>query len=261
MKDLNVIIPVHVFDKDVKKMLLRAIESVDSELPIRVSCAEAVKDEVSKTVKELPNIEVVSCEKSDFCSLVNNGVGDSKWFSILEFDDVYTDIWLDNFRKYADYLTDASVFMFLEDLVNDKDGKFVGFGNEAIWAASFSNEIGFIDNDCLKEFFDFYLTGSIFNTEDWKKYGGLKPSIKLAFWYEYLLRMTYNGKKVFVIPKVGYKHTLGRKDSLLEQMKDTVDDKEAKWWLSLAKREQFYKEDRNKTYDASKASDEDEEEK
>ena len=38
--------------------------------------------------------------------------------------------------------------------------------------------------------------------------------MKLTFWYEYLLRAVNNGKKIYVIPKVGYRHHILRDDSL-----------------------------------------------
>jgi hypothetical protein len=79
--------------------------------------------------------------------------------------------------------------------------------------------------------------------------GGLKPSIKITFWYEWLLRATNKGKTVFVIPKVGYNHTLGRSGSLVELYKENVDGEESQWWFDLAKREYFYKEDRKKSYE------------
>jgi hypothetical protein len=184
--------------------------------------------------------------------LVNQAVGDSTWFSILEYDGTYTPIWFDNFKKYADFYPDISVFVPLEDLIDASDDKFIGIGNEAPWASSFSNEIGYIDLDCLQNFFDFYMTGSIFNTADWKEVGGLKSSVKLTFWYEWLLRLTNKGKKVFVIPKVGYNHTLDRKGSLVNIYKETVSGEESQWWFDLAKREMYFKEDRNKTYEEYK---------
>jgi hypothetical protein len=130
--------------------------------------------------------------------------------------------------------------MYLEDITDFNDGKYIGFGNEAAWASAFSNEIGFIDNDCLQNYFDFYMTGSIFNTADWKEVGGLKPSIKITFWYEWLLRATNKNKTVYVIPKVGYNHKLGRKGSLIETYKSTIDQEETQWWFDLAKREYMF---------------------
>jgi hypothetical protein len=203
---------------------------------------------------------------TSFAELVENGVKafnnnpDVKWFSILEFDDTYTPIWLDNVKKYIDFMPETSVFMCLEDITDFNNGKYIGFGNEAAWASSFSNEIGYIDNDCLQNYFDFYLTGSVFNIKDWLEVGGLKPSIKITFWYEWMLRATSKGKKIFVIPKVGYNHTLGRESSLVETYKKEIDKNETQWWFDLAKRESYFKEDRKKTYEDFKKDSEETEE-
>ena len=252
MKDLVIIIPLHEFNKDVKKSLTKAIASVPEDIEVRISCKNGLSEELKKAYTKSKNVVVYENENadspSDFCSLVNQAVGDSTWFSILEYDDTYTPIWFDNFKKYADFYPDISVFVPLEDLIDASDDKFIGIGNEAPLASSFSNELGYIDLDCLQNFFDFYMTGSIFNVADWKEVGGLKPSIKITFWYEWLLRATNKGKTVFVIPKVGYNHTLGRSGSLVELYKENVDGEESQWWFDLAKREYFYKEDRKKEY-------------
>lgn len=252
MKDICIIIPVHEFNEDVKALLKRAINSVPKGAEIRLSCKNGLNKELTDAFKSNKNVVIYESESqeipSDFCTLVNQAVGGTKWFSILEYDDTYTDIWFSNFKKYADNYDDISIFLPLEDLVSFKDNKFLSFGNEPVWASSFSNEIGYIDNECLQDYFDFYMTGGIFRTSDWEELGGLKPSIKLAFWYEFLLRATANGKKIFVIPKVGYVHRLGREGSLVEEYKKNMSEKESEWWINTAKKECFFKEDRNKTY-------------
>jgi hypothetical protein len=253
-KDIKVIIPLHIFNEETWKLLKDAIESVPKEINILISCAKNIDDDLMQKIAEYKNVTIKKADddKSDFCSLVNNGVGDTKWFSILEFDDVYTKIWFDNVKKYIDFYPQNSIFLPLEDIYNTADGKFMGNGNEAPWASSFSNELGYIDLDCLQNFYDFYPTGGIYNTDDWKELGGLKPSIKVAFWYEFLLRATYNGKKVFIIPKVGYVHMVGREGSLFEIYKNEVDQKEITFYQRLAKKEYFFKQDRNKTYNPEK---------
>ena len=229
MKELGIIIPMHEFGKENIELLNKAIESVPEDMPICLSTPKGTTPAKIKGASNRLNLVVSDEEGSSFAELVENGVNafannpDVKWFSILEFDDTYTPIWLDNAKRYIDFMPDTSVFMFLEDITDFNDGKYIGFGNEAAWASSFSNELGFIDLDCLQNYFDFYLTGSIFNLTDW-----------IA---------------VFVIPKVGYNHTLGRKDSLVEQYKAEISKEESQWWFDLAKREYFYKEDRKKEYD------------
>ena len=250
MKDITVIIPVHEHNDFVKSLLNRAIVSVPSEYKIVVSTSLEV--DFSYLTEEYSNVNILTnSAKNDFCSLVNYAVNeiDTKWFSILEFDDEYTNIWFNNVEKYIEYNPEVSVFLPLEELIDFNQNKFIGYGNEAPWASSFSNEIGYIDNDCLQQYFDFYLTGAIFNTEDWKTYGGLKPSIKISFWYEFLLRITNKGKKVFVIPKLGYKHYVDRENSLYDVYRKTIDEKESAWYFELAKQECFHKKDRNKVYE------------
>jgi len=263
MKDLVIILPLHEFNKTIEPLLYKAIESVPTDLEIRISCKHGLSDKIKKSCKKYTNVVLYENEneksESDFCTLVNQAVGDSKWFSILEYDDTYTPIWFDNFKKYVDFYSDISVFLPLEDLIDDKDEKFAGIGNEAPLASSFSNELGYIDNDCLQNFFDFYMTGGIYNTDDWNEVGGLKPKVKLTFWYEWLLRATYKGKKIYVIPKVGYVHRLGRPNSLIETYKKTIDDKESNFWVNVAKKESFYKETRDDSkfiYNPEKQQDE-----
>lgn len=260
MKELAVIIPMHEFGKENIELLNKAVESVPEGIKVILSCKKGIDGRKLKGVDE----RVVVFAESDgdsFAELVNTAVDkiEEKWFSILEFDDTYTPIWYDNAKKYIEFMPSTSVFMYLEDITDFNDGKYIGFGNEAAWASAFSNEIGFIDNDCLQNYFDFYMTGSIFNTADWKEVGGLKPSIKITFWYEWLLRATNKSKTVYVIPKVGYNHKLGRKGSLIETYKSTIDQEETQWWFDLAKREMYYKEDRKKTYEDYKKNVENEE--
>lgn len=253
MKDVVVIIPMHEFGKENIELLNKAVNSVPSEINVLLSIPKGINDKELKGVNERLGIVSVS-EGSSFAELVNAAVNEieEKWFSILEFDDTYTPIWFDNAKKYLEYMPEVSVFMPIEDITDFNDGKYVGFGNAEAWASSFSNEIGYIDNECLQNYFDFYLTGSIFNTSDWKEIGGLKPSIKITFWYEFLLRATNKSKKIYVIPKVGYNHLLGRKNSLIETYRNTVDEEESNWWFDLAKRESLYIADRNKTYEEYK---------
>lgn len=241
MKELVVIIPMNEFGKENIELLNKAVESVPSELNVLLSVPNGTDGKKLKGISDRLGV-VSESEGSSFAELVNAAANtiEEKWFSILEFDDTYTPIWYDNAKKYIEFMPSTSVFMYLEDITDFNDGRYIGFGNEAAWASAFSNEIGFIDNDCLQNYFDFYMTGSIFNTADWKEVGGLKPSIKITFWYEWLLRATNKNKTVYVIPKVGYNHKLGRKGSLIETYKSTIGQEETQWWFDLAKREYMF---------------------
>lgn len=241
MKELVVIIPMNEFGKENIELLNKAVESVPSELNVLLSVPNGTDGKKLKGISGRLGV-VSESEGSSFAELVNAAINtiEEKWFSILEFDDTYTPIWYDNAKKYIEFMPSTSVFMYLEDITDFNDGRYIGFGNEAAWASAFSNEIGFIDNDCLQNYFDFYMTGSIFNTADWKEVGGLKPLIKITFWYEWLLRATNKNKTVYVIPKVGYNHKLGRKGSLIETYKSTISQEETQWWFDLAKKEYIF---------------------
>lgn len=247
-KELAVIIPMNEFGDENIGLAEKAIKSVPDGIRVYLSVKKGTKETSLKGIAESVT-KVSKSEGTSFQELVNAGVeavknDGFKWFSILEFDDEYTDIWLSNAKRYIDFMPETSVFMTLEDIVDFNDGRFIGFGNAEAYASSFSNEIGYIDNDCLQNYFDFYLTGSIFNVADWFEVGGLKPLMKLTFWYEWLLRLTSKGRKVFVMPKSCYIHRLGRKGSLVDVYKKTLSDEEVQWWFDMAKREYFYKEER-----------------
>lgn len=244
---ITVIVPMHDYSDANIKLLKTALDSVPSEIDVTISC----KHGTDETIFNDYDVNVISTSNGDsFQELVNAAVDEIKtdWFSILEFDDTYTNIWFDNVRKYIDYMPNVSVFLPLEDITEFDTKKYIGFGNEAPWASSFSNKIGYIDLDSLQSYFDFYLTGSVFNTNDWKIIGGLKPLIKGTFWYEWMLRAANSSKKLYVIPKVGYNHALGRKGSLVDRLKNELTDAEARWWFELAKKDYFFKEQKEPSY-------------
>lgn len=257
MGELVIIIPMHEFGKENIELLNKAVASVPENHKVYLSVKKGTAKASLNGISE--RLQVISESEGDtFCELVNAAVENipAHWFSILEYDDEYTKIWADNAKLYMQCKPDTSVFMFLEDIVDYNDRKYIGFGNEAPLAAAFSNELGYIDNESLQNYFNFYMTGSIFNRDDWNEVGGLKKSIKVTFWYEWLLRTTNKGKKIYVIPKVGYTHKLNRNGSLTERYKNELETEEIDWWFDLAKREYLFKEDRNKVYEPSKSDEE-----
>ena len=248
--DITVIIPVHIWNDEVNAMFSDAVKSIDSGVRIIISTPNdsgySYKDKSIKVVK--------SDNGSSFQHLVNLGVDnvETEWFSVLEFDDTFTPIWFDNFIKYQEYNQQYNIFMPMNDLYNVESGKneFIGNGNEAVMAASFSDEIGIIDEKCLEDYFTYYLDGSIIKTELYKKIGGLKESIKLTFWYEFMLRAAHNGEKMYVVPKVGYIHNMGREGSLFDTYRKEMDANEPEFWFEQAKKQSFFKTDKNIEYES-----------
>lgn len=253
-KDITVIIPIllDAYTHPLDQMLDNAVKSVRT-------AAENYKDGNVKVLivrpsdnktddlyfKDIDYKYIYNKGNTDYCSQVNLGVSnvDTEYFSILEFDDSYSPKWFKMFSDYFNTHEDTSIFLPI-NVVNDLKNNIHSFNNEITWSASFSSVIGELDYECLQDYAAFNLTGGIFKTSDWL---GYKPSIKLSFNYEYLLRATSNKQKVYVVPKEGYHHTLYRQGSLLDKYDKEISNEEAEQWFALAKSEYIYPKDRNKT--------------
>ena len=61
--------------------------------------------------------------------------------------------------------------------------------------------------------------------------------------------MSYNSVPIIVIPKLGYKHINARENSLFDHYKNTVDILESRFWINKSKKEYFFTEDREITYE------------
>lgn len=187
-------------------------------------------------------------EDPNYCSQVNYGIKNAKgtWVSLFEFDDEYSSIWFKNVQQYVESF--PNVQMFLPVVVEtDEKGLFAGFTNEATFAANFSQEMGMLTNDTLQEFQNFQTAGSVFKKSIIEDFGGFKPSIKLTFIYEFLLRLTYNSVSIMTIPKLGYKHVNLRDGSIFWNYKNGTEkmfEDEVKFWIQTAKREYFFTDDR-----------------
>lgn len=189
----------------------------------------------------------------NFCSQVNYGVENcnSEWFSILEFDDEYSPIWFDNVGKYLNHFDDVEIFLPIVIDIDTK-GSFAGFTNEATFAVSLNTEMGYLTNDVLLTYQNFQSSGMAIKKSVFENNGGLKPSIKLTFVYEFLLRLTYNSVKIMTIPRIGYKHTNMREGSIFWNYKfgeEKISDNEVTFWLDAAKKEHFFTSDRNIKYE------------
>lgn len=253
MQNLTVIIPIINLDTDEKKSLfVEAVSSVDDSNIIVVGDAEALStiSDVKVDGKIFATIENTS-KNTNYAAQVNFAVNKVKtdYFSVLEYDDKFSPIWFKNLSTYIENDTnDTFVFMPLTEIVEYESKESIGYSNEAVWATSFSDELGCFDLQALDEYLNFNLSGAVFKTEDFKSLGMLKPSMELVQWYEFLMRALYKGKRTFVIPKVGYYHTVNRPDSITNNYADTMTEKEADWWIDLAKKEYFFAQDRKKTY-------------
>ncbi len=261
--NISVILPVHLLDEVTKKLFNNAIQSIAEQItkPSEVVIVVPKDSEVcgyikSFDFKEIKDLITIAENDgaTDFASQINFGVKTSKsdWFSILEMDDEYARIWFKNVVEYRAAHTDVDIFL---PIIVDVDNKnaFIGFTNEAVWANSFSDELGVLDNNALIAYQNFNIDGMVIKKSTYNEFGGFKSNIKLTFIYEFLLRMTFKSAKVMVIPKFGYKHVNQRDGSLFAEYKETINPAEARWWLAQAKKESYFQKDRIITYEVQNA--------
>ena len=149
-------------------------------------------------------------------------------------------------KKYYYTNEDVSLFLPINVQIVSKEG-YRQFANEAPWALEFSQGLGYIDFRSLANYYGVNITGGVFNRDDFNRIGGLKPSIQVAFNYEFLLRLTNKKLKVFVVPKEGYKHVIDRDNSLTDVCSTKFTQDEIDKWYALAQQEYLYEEDRKTT--------------
>lgn len=254
--DISIIIPVHEMNNNTGKLFERAVKSArecqkhytNGKLVVTVVAPFEININNEKETNLFDKWILNDSGDTSYCGQVNYAVQhiDTKYFSVLEFDDVYLEKWFKFFSQYLYGNESVSVFLPI-NIVTDENGEHWQYGNEAPLAEFFSSEIGIVDFDSLQDWSAFTIAGAVINREDFIAVGMYKPSIKLAYDYELLLRMTNKKLRVMVIPKEGYKHFVGRKGSLTDIYRVEMDGTDsAQKWFDLAKREYQYTEDRKK---------------
>ena len=112
-KQVSVILPVHDvsgdFDVWFKKAIKSVVQSVVKPNNLMVVCADnkdvkAYMDSWEKP-EDLSVSILYNSDKTDYCGQVNFGVDkcETEYFSILEFDDEYSNIWFKNFTVSGRY--------------------------------------------------------------------------------------------------------------------------------------------------------------
>jgi len=262
---LSVILPIKSSKaKDFEEYFEKAISSLKNqtvgfeELVIVHTQEESLIDHLNSYDFGDLNVTKLLWDKDpSYASQVNYGIQNAKgtWVSLFEFDDEYSSIWFKNVQKYVESFPEVQ--MFLPVVVEtDEKGLFAGFTNEATFAANFSQEMGILTNDTLQEYQNFQTAGSVFKKSIIEDFGGFKPSVKLTFIYEFLLRLTYNSVSIMTIPRLGYKHVNLREGSIFWNYKfggDKMIEDEVKFWIQTAKREYFFTDDRSIKYQSDNA--------
>ena len=263
--DVSVILPINsskqrdfdiLFDRAVKSLQIQLTDI--NELVIVHTDEDGLKSKLEGY--DYSGITVNFIENKgdfDFSSQVNLGVKNakSKWVSILEFDDEYSSIWFKNVNRFVKSYPEVDAFLPLV-VDTDEKGMFVGFTNEATFAASLNSEIGYLTNDVLMAYQNFQSSGMVIKKETYLESGGFKSSMRLTFVYEFLLRLTYNSVNIMTIPRIGYKHMNLREGSIFWNYKngnEKISDKEVSFWIESAKKEHFFTSDRNIKFEPEQA--------
>jgi hypothetical protein len=257
---LSIILPIKSSkSRDFNDYFEKAITSIKSqtvgveELLIVHTTEESLIDYLnSYDFGDLNVTKILWDKEPNYCEQINYGIKNAKgvWVSLFEFDDEYSSIWFKNVKKYIDSYPQTQVFLPVV-VETDEKGTFAGFTNEATFAANFSQEIGFLSNETLQEYQNFQTSGSVIKKSIIEDFGGFKPSIKLTYVYEFLLRLTYNSVSIMTIPKLGYKHSNMREGSIFWNYKfgeEKMIEDEVKFWVQTAKKEFFFVDDRTIKY-------------
>lgn len=260
--NLSIILPIKsTLAKDFDTYFESAIKSLTiqkttfNELIIVHTQEEQLVTKLKNYDFESLNVKLVEyIGEPSFQKQISFGVehAESQWVSFFEFDDEYSNIWFDNVLKYSEIYPDVDAFLPIVVDVDNK-GTFAGFTNEATFAANFSQEMGYLTNETLQDYQNFQTAGSVIKKQVIEDFGGFKPSVKLTFVYEFLLRLTHNGVRIMTVPKAGYQHVNLREDSLFWKYKNEekmiLSENEVKFWLDTAKKEFFFKNKRDVNYE------------
>jgi len=257
MAKITLIVPVHKLEEN---YIVGCIESIKNQKvkPFEVLFVTSNDEKLKKYLTDydfgdLKDVtKVVENETGDygFQSQINYGEEQSTgdYFTFVEYDDEVSPIWIKNGINYINAYPEVGVFLPIV-YETDENGKFISFTNESVWAKDFTEEIGYLDNNTLQRIQNFNFDGMIVKKDTFLEKGGLKSNMKLTFTYEFLLRMSYLSIPIMVIPKLGYRHTNNREGSLFVEYKKSIDVLESKFWVNKAKKEYFFTEDREITYE------------
>lgn len=253
----TVVLPIHKYNEEIKLQLNKLFDSIEkqdnfnlSDIKVNVVAPTSIIENLN-IYFDNSSVEVNLIEnkdETDFQSQVNLGVKNckTKYFTIAEFDDELSETYFKRVNEYVSYYTDVDVFLPIIVEVNGEQ-KAMKMTNETVWSRSFIGEngtLGYLNVSSLNNYTDFKICGAVFNKSEFLNAGGLKKNIVLTFQYELLLRMLTNGSKIFTIPKIMYKHLMGREGSLFEQYRATLTNNEKKFWFETAKKEANFTTDR-----------------
>jgi hypothetical protein len=229
----------------------------------QVNPEEPAVDKVIEADKTL-NYIIEKTESHKFQSIFNEAfnyaeINGYESFSLIEPEDVLDANWFTYVNRYSAKKPDFDGFLPLTREVSN--GAFLGFGNEACWVENYAEVAGTYDLQLLMRFNCMNITGAVFKTTSLATYAEnvngvrkiMKEDFKLTYSYEFFLRMVYNDKKFFTIPRLGYEHRMDIPSEIIDPFSSKIprniaqwpEDKggmvpeEIKFWNETAKKEYF----------------------
>jgi hypothetical protein len=266
MNNLSIIIPIHEYNDKLSSYLDKAIESIIAQeeivkIPMIIlvfpnTLENEIKGFVESQIQKYQDKGITyqnfylvnNFDTSDYQTQVNLAVKsiNTEYFTVLEFDDEFSKTFIKNAENYINSYSDIDVFLTMMIEVNNKN-EGIKLTNETVWAQQFvgeNGEMGYLNLNALKQYTDFKLSGAVIKKSEFEFLGGYKPNIKLTFMYEFLLRALNNANKIFSIPKIGYKHLIGREESLFDTYQKIMSVNERKFWFETAIKESNFLNDR-----------------
>lgn len=245
-KKIGYIIPLHKKDERVYK----AIASVPENDIALVCCPEDVAKWISNDHDDWLKVDGSSYQK-----LVNAGIDyfketDADYISILEFDDTLTPNAGSIVSQYGTDWEDVDILAPLSMAVKEgEDDKpiLIAVANEAAMAPQLAEEHGYFDFNMMLRSNFLFVNGCYIKPEVFENFGKFKENFKMFYDYEWALRMVYNGAVIRSIPKATRFHYLSDGGAFETQRNAPKADKDN--WLSAARREYFFEEDREISFE------------
>ena len=248
MIDVTIIMPLKKLNKADEKHFTKAITSIENLrekdnvglLLVGPSKILEKAEEIFKKTKSKISYELLPIEDTNIAVQINQAALScaSKYFSVMEITDTYTNNWLTSIEPFMKANLSKSVYLTVIGVVNS-DGKQEYFGNEMGWNPSYVNDnLGQITEEAIKAYPDFIFHGGLINTADFLSVHGLKASMKIVMWYEFALRLLRKGKEIYVVPKIGYLHIP------LQISEKEISMEEGRWLVETADEESHFDEDR-----------------
>lgn len=252
---ISFIIPVHEYNEVIKEYLSLALDSIAFQKEyensdVVIVAHKSIKNEINSFVYDKINFNlIINDGKIDYQSQVNLGVKNIKndYFTVIEFDDEINLCFIKNGYEHINYYSDVDVFVGCI-VETDENYNAIRFLNEVSWSRQIvgeSGQLGFTTKEMLKHYTDFRLSGAIIKKDVFVNVGMYKEKIKLTFMFELLLRMLNNGKKIYTIPKLMYRHLKHREGSYTDNILKEMSLIERKFWFDTAIKESNYNTDRD----------------